>query len=184
MKIIKVFVYFGYIVPFGLLVILNTLIIWKATQFSRSQRGSNMSLNTKRKVQMTRMILFITFLYIGVSVPSMIVTGWLYGHIVSLKAGVLITNLLNCFVFSYPALNFFILYLTNKLFAVETRSLLGKMVKRRVSNVSTSAETDRDAAMVSRRKDEKQINLADQKWWFILKNQNLLLQFLNWLLAF
>lgn len=133
----KIFVYFGYITPLSLLLIFNLVIIYKATRFSRSQRTAYPSVsNVSRKIQMTRMILFITFLYIATSLPGIIVTGWLFADIISLEAGVLITNLLNCILFSYPALNFFTLFLSNKLFADEAKTMLSKLMLLRRGRVS------------------------------------------------
>ena len=108
-----------------------------ATQFSRSQLATKMSKSAKRKTQKTRMILLITFLYIGVSLPGISITGWLFGTIIKMEGGVLIVNLLNCFQFSYPTFSFLILYFSNKLFAKETRLIFNKIIERyrKVSNI-------------------------------------------------
>lgn len=146
------FVYFGYIIPLGVLIILNLAIIFKATRFSRSQRQQNQQrralssivscLNNKRKLQMTRMILFITFLYVIISLPGIIVTGWLFVPIMSLDSGVLIVNSLNSVLFSYPALNFFTLLAINKLFAKEARSTIFELFKKPKRNPTASNNTN------------------------------------------
>lgn len=133
----KWFVYFGYIVPYALLIIINSMIIYKATRFSRSQ-NTTIAHDERRKIQMTRTILVITFLYIGMSLPGAIVTGYFYGTIYSLTYGSLIINFLNAIQFSYPAYHFLILFFSNKLFAQEVKSFLSKMGN---NSVSTSLKT-------------------------------------------
>ena len=110
------------------------MIIFKATRFSRTQKvsfSSNLlcfrrSEVRKRKTQMTKMILFITFLYIVLSLPGVIVTGYMYDYIYSLDVGLMLVNLINAVQFSYPALNFIILCFSNKMFANEVKSMIFK----------------------------------------------------------
>jgi hypothetical protein len=121
-----VFVYFGYIAPFSLLLILNCLIILKATQFSRQQReaATITSSSTKKKMQMTRTILVITFLYITISIPGIVLTGYLFNYIIVLDEGLMVVSLFNGILFSYPAFNFLILFFSNKQFAEEAKRIL------------------------------------------------------------
>lgn len=138
--------YFGFIVPYGILLVVNAMIIYKATQFSRAQKADaalNSSKN-RRKAQMTRMILFITFLYITLSFPGVIVTGYFFGIIYSHEAGSMIINLLNAIQFSYPALNFFILLFSNKLFAEEVKRLFLRLGN---NSVSVTTRTKGSAAL-------------------------------------
>ena len=109
------------------------LIIYKATRFSESNTNSNTHTNSasetqrnKRKTQMTRMILLITSLFIAMSLPGAILTGFFYDQVIMLEFGQVIVNLINGIQFSYPAFNFVILFFSNKLFAQELRSLLGQ----------------------------------------------------------
>ena len=119
------FVYFGYIAPLSLLLILNCLIILKATQFSRHQRETaTITSSTRKKTQMTRTILVITFLYITISIPGIVITGYLFSSIIVLDEGVMVVNMFNDILFSYPALNFFILFFSNKQFAEEAKRIL------------------------------------------------------------
>lgn len=76
----------------------------------------------KKKTQITRTILVITFLYIFATFPSILQTGYLYPNIIALESGTLIVSAINAIDFSYPALNFFILFFSNKMFADEVKA--------------------------------------------------------------
>lgn len=130
----KVFFYMYAVVPFSLLIIFNCLIIIKATQFARARRvhlsqastsGANpvLNLSRKRKTEMTRTIIIVTFLFVVLSVPSAFATFY-YNQLVVLDIGPMLITLLDDIQFSFPAFNFIILYFTNKLFAQEVKSTL------------------------------------------------------------
>lgn len=130
--------------PYGILLISNSIIIYKATQFSRAQKAeaSHTSSKNKRKTQMTRMIVFITFLYLVMSLPGVIVTGYFFNAIYALDAGPMLINLINAFQFSYPAFNFFILFFSNKLFAEEVKTLIFRL---RNNAISVATKTNRSS---------------------------------------
>ena len=130
--IFQICVYFGNLLPYGLLILLNSLIIYKANRFTKAQKASAASSTlisirrAKRKAQMTKTIIFITFLYIATSLPGILQTGYFYTSIIVLDAGSVIVSLINAVQFSYPALNFFILFFSNKLFADEVKAFFIK----------------------------------------------------------
>lgn len=124
----KILLYFGYIVPYTLLIALNSFIIYRATHYDRSHNATN-----RRKTEMTRTILILTFLFIFTSLPSTIITGYFYDSVAYLNIGQIVINLINGIQFSYPAFNFFILYFTNKLFADEFKAILSKIKGNQVS---------------------------------------------------
>ena len=140
----KISLYFGYIVPYCFLVLLNSAIIYKATQFERHQQPTTETRSAKRKTQMTRMIIFITFLYIVTSLPSTIITGYLYDNVSSLDVGQMIINLIDGIQFSYPAFNLFILFFSNKLFAEELKRTFPRFLgeRNRVSTTRTKSNTN------------------------------------------
>ena len=72
------------------------------------------------------MILLITSLFIAMSLPGAILTGFFYDQVIMLEFGQVIVNLINGIQFSYPAFNFVILFFSNKLFGQEVRALLGQ----------------------------------------------------------
>ena len=134
----QVLVYFGYIVPYGLLILFNAMIIYKATTYERTKKRTQVmslvqenlhssSIATRayqRKLEMTKTILFITFLYIVTSLASTLITAYFYNQIISDYSGQMVINLVDAVLFSYPAFNFFILFFSNKLFSQEVRSLI------------------------------------------------------------
>lgn len=143
----KISLYFGYIVPYCFLVLLNSAIIYKATQFERHQQPTTETRSAKRKTQMTRMIVFITFLYIITSLPNTIITGYFYNPVVRLDVGQLIINLINGIHFSYPAFNFFILFFSNKLFAEEVKFMFCRGNRNRVFSVSNTKSNTKGSTL-------------------------------------
>ena len=131
-------------IPYALLLIINSLIIFIATQFTRAQKAAatvamGSVSGARRKAQMTRMILMITFLYIILSLPGAIVSGYFYNDIFALDHGTMLINLLNAIQFTYPACNFFILFFTNKLFAKEIKSVFSFNNRVSVSSRSNNS---------------------------------------------
>lgn len=143
----QVLVYFGEFLPFTLLIVFNTIIILKANRFNREHRNSisgSRRAGVRRKAQMTRMIVFITFLFIVVTIPSTLLSGYFYTRVITLPEGQLIVNLFNAIQFSYSAFNFFILCFSNKLFAREVNIwLLGKPknLSSRRATINTTLKT-------------------------------------------
>lgn len=122
-------------IPVGLLIIVNMLIIYIVRKFSPKIEKSNnndnspntssaSSIPVKKTSRITRMILFITFLYIALTLPGAILSGYFYSTIYFYPWAQLSVNIVNAVQFSYPALNFFILYASNKQFATETKKIL------------------------------------------------------------
>jgi hypothetical protein len=131
----KIFLYFGYAVPYASITLLNCGIIYEATRFARAHRNTSNNMieqsaeitaSARRKAEMTKTILFITFLYIILTLPSVIMSGYYYNDLILLEIGQMIVTLLNNIQFSFPALNFVILYFSNKLFAKEVKILFSR----------------------------------------------------------
>lgn len=133
------------------MVIFNSLIIYKATQFQRAQRVSAASTSAaaaasiRRKAEMTRTVFTITVFYILSSIPNTIAAGY-YLSILQLPTGQMIANLSNGFQATYQAFNFFILYFSNKLFAKEVKSLFCDMGVR--FGLSTQASKAHPTAVI------------------------------------
>lgn len=114
-------------IPYVLLMLLNLAIIFKATQYKRTQTKIKPALSlsetrsTRKKAKMTRSILIITFLYIFVTLPGTLVTGFFFNEMMSLEIGLLLLDLIDLLHFIYPAFNFFILFFSNKLFCQEVK---------------------------------------------------------------
>lgn len=139
--------YFGSLVAYVILIVLNLGIIYEATRYARSRRQTNVTTATvvisesgtsrKKKAEMTRTILFITFLYIILAFPSAILTGYYYNALIVLDIGPMLITLVDNIQFSYPAFNFFILYFSNKVFAKEVKRLFWPL-QMRITQVGTS----------------------------------------------
>lgn len=106
------------------------MIIYKATRYSCIQKAnavvksaSDIS-KSRRKAQMTKMILITAFLYITLLLPGLTANVYLYNYISLLPSSNLILNLLNAIQFTYPSLSFFFLYFSNKQFANEVKSII------------------------------------------------------------
>jgi hypothetical protein len=103
------------------------MIIYKANRFTRIQVQRNLSEqpeSNSRKSEMSRTILTITFLFVGFNMPGAIVNGFFYNQVVAFDFGPVIINILAIITFSFPALNFFILIYSNKLFVKEIKILI------------------------------------------------------------
>jgi hypothetical protein len=119
--------YYGAIVPFALMILFNFLIIYKATQFSSgSKKPSTLDeiKRAKRRNEMIKTIVVLTLSYVIVELPCFIFNGYFYSTVIVLDVGTMINALFNNIEFSFPALNFFILYASNKMFAKELKKLL------------------------------------------------------------
>lgn len=134
---VKILLYFGAIVPFSLLAILNFIIIYKATRFSRSKKPTTLEeiRRVKKRNEMIKTIVFITFLYIIVELPFCIFNGYFYLTVIVYDYGPTLNALFNTIEFTYPAFNIFILYFSNKLFAKELKHLF--VLSTRNSRAST-----------------------------------------------
>lgn len=132
-------VYIGFIIPTVSLVAVNLMIIWKATRFQRSQFISGLSKSTtsesnktgvKRKREMTRTILVISFVFVVISLPANVIVGYYLGFMMSEQEGQLVFNFVVGLQMSYPAFNFFILFFSNKLFSQEVKSIVFDFTRR------------------------------------------------------
>lgn len=114
----------------GLLIIFNFLIIYKSTRFTHKKTATtdvtvkSSSKASKRKTEMTRTILMVTFIYVALVLPSSILNAYFYPPIVALDEGQMIVNFISVVQFSYSSFNFVILYFSNKLFAQEMKRML------------------------------------------------------------
>ena len=115
-------VYIAFIIPTVSLIVVNLLIIWKATRFERVQNTSQM----RRKREMTKTILLITFLFVIITLPANVVVGFFYTDLLIIYEGQMIFDLVVGIQMSYPAFNFFILFFSNKLFSQEVKSIIFK----------------------------------------------------------
>lgn len=123
----KLLLYFGGILPFVLLIILNFSIIYKATRYSRRKMAKNLSeiKREKKRNEMIKTIIILTFMYVAIQLPCAIFNGYFYAYVIKLDVGTTIVALFNIVQFTYPAFNIFILFFSNKIFAREVKKLIG-----------------------------------------------------------
>lgn len=160
----KFALYFGFLIPIGFLFIVNFLIIYKATQYSRSHKSygngntstaSHMRSNRK-KTQMTKMILFVTFFYIALTLPEEIYSGYFFDSVSELSFGQMITNIIDAVQFAYPSFHIFILFFSNKQFAQEVKEMILRIKSSRVrtssilGNKNSSSLNDRRRSTLQR----------------------------------
>ena len=104
------------------------MIIWKATRFERVSTTQTAETNLaviRRKREMTKTILIITFLFALTSLPSNVAIGFFNEELISLRIlGQLLYNIFIGIQMTYPAFNLFILYFSNKLFAQAVKSII------------------------------------------------------------
>lgn len=137
------------------------MIIYEATRYVRNRRKilSVMSSSmihapiSKRRSEMTRTILTITFAYIMFTLPSSIVNGYFYVPLMNLEYGELVVNIVGCVNFTFPVLNFFALLYSNKMFAYEFKSLRNKRSNNQVTpslSAEVISQTDSETIMKRR----------------------------------
>jgi hypothetical protein len=122
------------IYPLSLMLIINCLIIYKATYFSRhhqfhQRHQSNFNLAqqkiSRRKTQMTRMTQSTTFILIIFILTGAIMEGYFIAKFSAIDMlGPAIINLIDDISFSFPAFNLFILLYSNKIFLAEFKTIL------------------------------------------------------------
>lgn len=114
------------IVPFCLLVIIDSIIIYKARHYSNVQvlclSNAQQRKSNKRQNRISRSILIITFFYVCINLPPAVVTGFFYDQVVSGDLGPMIVNLMDNITFSFPALEFLFLLYSNKTYRKELKN--------------------------------------------------------------
>lgn len=158
--------------PFLSLILINCGIIYEATRYSRARRNTSnvvaplqsteTASSMRKKAEMTRTILFITFLYILLSLPSAIVAGYFYNDIIVLNIGPMIITLVDNIQFSYPAFNFVILYFSNKLFAKEVKLLFSRVqIRSEQSQLGNTSMTGTNRKMTIMSLNKRPIDIKN-----------------------
>ena len=117
------------------------LIILKATHYERSQKA-NGNVNAanvhsdRKKAQMTRTILFLTFFFIALALPDQLYFGYLYSIIDQNIYGTMMGNLMDFVQFFFSSFHIFILYFSNKQFAKEVKEIIFRFKSNRVSSTT------------------------------------------------
>lgn len=122
-------------VPFVLLAILNFLLVYTVLSASKSTvetehtGGVHNSFGMKRKLQMTKTIIILTITFIVLTLPGAIVSAY-YNDIIATEAGDMLINMSDNISFSFHALGFLTLFLSNKQFSAQVKSMFDAKLAR------------------------------------------------------
>ena len=122
-------------IPFVLLAIINLLLINNLRQKQRANmENTNSSVDNKKQLQINLSVIIMTLLFFVFTSPGAIASQY-YNVLVTSFNGNIILFSMDCFAFSYHALNIIILCFTNKQF---TRKLLRiiSFTKEKIENTS------------------------------------------------
>ena len=113
------------------------LIILKATQYQRAQKAKGIanSKSDRKKSQMTKSILFLTFFYIALVLPDLLYIGY-FCYIIDFNYAKMMANLTNFIQFFFSSFSIFILYFSNKQFAKEVKMTIFRMKSNEVSSMT------------------------------------------------
>lgn len=136
----QIHLYIYSIVSFAVLTIVDLLIIYKVV--FASSRIKNDSGHAK-KMEMVRTILILNFSFIVLTLPSAVVSGFFYVDLSQSQVGIFVLNLCDNISFSYHSFNIITLYLTNKRFKNEIKSIFNfEKIKKTIQPVSNTNYTD------------------------------------------
>lgn len=82
---------------------------------------------------MTKMILFLTFLYIVLAMPEKISNGYFFAYIYGLDYGHMIVIIIDSIQFSYSSFQIVILFMSNKQFAKEVKEIVFRVKNNSMS---------------------------------------------------
>jgi hypothetical protein len=116
-----VHLYMYNILPFVLLTVINSLLIFRTF---KSGRHTGMKRVKAKKKMMSVFVIIMTLFFILMTLPSSIAGGYFLRELLSTEIGNTILFLCDCFAFSYHALNIFVLYHANKQFQREFKEIL------------------------------------------------------------
>ncbi|CAF0884018.1 unnamed protein product [Brachionus calyciflorus] len=137
------------IIPFVCLVIINSILIYTVVLSKRKKIGfTNEAI--RKKLNMTKTILILNIQFIILTLPSSIISRFFYLNLIQTRIGTLILFVCDNFSFSFNSFNIITLYLTNKKFKDELKSLF-RMKKDRQSTTMfiTSTSTKKDFNVVT-----------------------------------
>ena len=123
------------LVPFILLIIFNFIFIY--VLYIKKNQSTSSSNNKETKLIKT--IIAVTILFIVFTLPTASIQGKVYTFLYSTELGQLCILLCNSFTFTYQGNNLLLLYLTNKQFVKEIKSIFNR---NRISRISSKTFND------------------------------------------
>ena len=136
----QIHLYIYSIVSFAVLTIIDILIIYKVVFASSKVKNDS---GHAKKMEMARTILILNFSFIILTLPSAVVSGFFYVELSESQIGLFVLNLCDNISFSYHSFNIVTLYLANKRFKNEIKTIFdfGK-IKKIIHPVSNTNYTD------------------------------------------
>lgn len=135
------YTYIYSIVPFCLLVLVNSLLLIKSVFCNKMNQVGPMtnSAQKRHKRSMTLTLIVITFSFILFTLPSSIAGGYLYRQMISSENGLATLYLLNNISFSFHSFNFIVFLIFNKKFQNEFKKIIRK--GKRTTKMTTTHST-------------------------------------------
>lgn len=119
------------VIPFIILAISNFSLIgylYYKSHFQsisknlKIQKTASMKFKNQRQDAMSKMIIFMTFLFVAMTLPTAYAS-FFFARLIQTDHGYFLIVLFNCITFSYHGLNFLIYYVSNLKFRSEFRKL-------------------------------------------------------------
>ena len=128
------------LIPFILIITTNMLLIYEIKKQTGNIKSA--SKDAKNKA-LNRLVIIMALLFIALTLPAAVVTIILNKVLqTSGVVGFVIINLCDCLAFSYHALNFMIVMLTNKRFMIEvTVFVRARLHMKPIKNANSSVNT-------------------------------------------
>ena len=116
------------LIPFILLALASALLIFEMNRRTASTIATSANRQENQK-SLNKTVVSLTVLFIVMTLPGAVVTSFLYAYLFnSGEIGNLVIIVCDCFSFSFHALNFLILLLTNKRFLREVKAYLSRTI--------------------------------------------------------
>lgn len=125
-NLLKIHGYSYSMIPFVILVVVNSLLIYHSIRNPPSLAFSQSKTRKAKNKTMTYTITTLTIMFIVTTLPYSIATGYWYDSLNSNKNGRIIIGTLSLLSFSYHSFNFVIFFLTNKQFLRECKSFISE----------------------------------------------------------
>lgn len=129
------------------LIILNSFMIYKTVYKQKFALKHTSELSNRKKRQMTISVIILTMLFIIMTLPGAVVSGYFFQVLIKTPMGTIILYLLDNISFSYHGLGFLILYLSNKQISMQVKSLIYRIRNKNLVMDTESFRGSRSTAI-------------------------------------
>jgi len=134
------------IIPFIFLIVLNSLLIYYTLKKPNKVEPSLENLSIRRK-RLSLTIAILTLGFIITTIPSGIITGFLFDTLNTTKNGKMVIFICDSISFTYHSGKFLIMITYNSAFKQEFKSFIGELIKK-------GKHIKRSLSFISRSSDE------------------------------